>query len=165
MERHDFRFGRIELEVKTTTTASRAHFINSWDQLLPSPGMSLYVHSIQLEGAGKAPGFSLPDLVGTVRAALGPGLREALAERLQGVGYTDDESRSYGDRYKRRTPDRLVPIDTKCPRLVREIVKLPEPLKQRISELHYRIDLEGLGAGEGSAAFRRVFGKGAQNET
>jgi hypothetical protein len=58
-QRHDFRFGQVEIEVKTTRGSKHRHIINGLAQLEPSPKHELYVYSLcfALAGAGPEPLF------------------------------------------------------------------------------------------------------------
>lgn len=152
-QRHDFRLDAIELEVKTTSMPSREHYINGWEQMLPSEGTSLYLVSIQLENAGTGKGFSLPSLVSEVSATLGPSAVTGFRRRLGTCGYLDADAAQYTDRFKRRSPDRLIRVDGSFPRMVPDLVDLPEGLMHRIKELHYRIDVAGLGVPDAGRRF------------
>jgi hypothetical protein len=67
---HDFRLSTLELEVKTTTSNSRHHFVHGLNQLNPSPDHKLFVVSIRLGAPGSGLGRSLDDLVDTLTATL-----------------------------------------------------------------------------------------------
>lgn len=155
-QRHDFRLAKLEIEVKTTSMQSREHFINSWDQLLPSSGTPLYLLSIQLESAGNAKSFSLPSLIETLMGSFGSTARVALAARLENVGYLPGDAPQYPERFKRRSPDQIILVDAAFPRLVSDLVKLPDQTKRRIKELHYRINVDGLGFPDTSPKFAKL---------
>ncbi len=156
-QRHDFRLKTAELEVKTTLAGKREHFINGWEQLEPSRGMALYLLSIQLESAGNARGFSLPSLVRTLSNECGRAAARALRDRLETCGYTEADSVQYTSRFKRRSPDRLILVDDTVPRITPRFVSIEEKLRHRITEIHYRIDVDGLGVSETDKKFVRIF--------
>ena len=53
-QRHDFRFGDVELEIKTTNSKDRTHTISSVEQLEPTDGSVLYLISILLTSTTKS---------------------------------------------------------------------------------------------------------------
>lgn len=67
---HDFRLSTLELEVKTTTSNTRQHFVHGLNQLNPSPDHELFVVSIRLGNPGSGPSRSLDDLVDSLTATL-----------------------------------------------------------------------------------------------
>ena len=67
---HDVRLVAVELEVKTTTSNNRHHFVHGLNQLTPSPGHHLYVVSIRLSAPGSGAGRSLDQLVDDIFASL-----------------------------------------------------------------------------------------------
>lgn len=156
-QRHDFRLQSAELEVKTTSAGSREHFINGWEQLVPSKGMALYVVSIQLERAGNAKGFSLPAVVDALSNGLGQAAAVALRDRLESCGYADAEAVHYTSRFKRRSPDRLILVDDAFPRIIPKLVTMQQKLKHRIKDIHYRVNVDGLGIPDTDRKFAKIF--------
>jgi len=157
-ELHDFRLATDEFEVKTTISATRSHMINGEGQLVASPGHRLFIVSIQLEPAGTG-GRSLPELIERVAGLLthSPGVAERFQEQLANVGYTEGDSALYAERWQLRNQPHLVVADETCPRITRAgIVTLDPKNSQRISEVHYRVNLEGLGAPAKSAQFQSI---------
>ena len=69
-ERHDFRVGAIDLEVKSTRSARRHHMIHGLRQLEPSAGHQLFIISIRFEAAGFANGVTLGMRVASIRGLL-----------------------------------------------------------------------------------------------
>jgi hypothetical protein len=67
---HDFRLSTLELEVKTTTSNARHHFVHGLNQLNPSPDHELFVVSIRLGNPGTGAGRSLDELVENLSATL-----------------------------------------------------------------------------------------------
>jgi Putative PD-(D/E)XK family member, (DUF4420) len=67
---HDFRLSTLELEVKTTTSNTRHHFVHGLNQLNPSPDHELFVVSIRLGAPGSGAGRSLDELVANLSATL-----------------------------------------------------------------------------------------------
>lgn len=152
-EPHDFRIGASEFEVKTTTTVTRTHMINGWYQLRPSKGMALYLVSIQVEPAGGAEGRALPEVVEALRVRSGA-LRPVFDNLLTRARYDDQDAPQYDERFRKRGANLLVPIDESCPRLTPDLVSLPTALAARLSDVHYRVNVEGLGFAEGSRQYK-----------
>ncbi len=146
-ETHDFRFGKQELEVKATINPTRSHMIDGEHQLVASPDCSLSLLSIQLEPAGIG-GMSLAELVIGVRRRLGDsaGAVRRFDELLPAIGYRTVDSGLYQRRWQLRSTPYLIIVDEHCPRITRADLEETKPATSlRISELHYRINVEGLG--------------------
>lgn len=159
-EPHDFRLGQKEFEVKTTRNVQRIHIISSIEQLVPSPGRYLYLLSVQFAPAGANAGDSLVDMVRNIRRLLGK-KNESLAKfnRLlrENVGYLDEHAAFYGVKYILRTKPSLVPVDVNCPKLTREQITLILGEKaNRINDLQYRVNLDGLGFEDGTSGFNKI---------
>lgn len=167
---HDFRVGDDELEVKVTTTTHRSHIINGLTQLMASPGCRLYIVSLQLAPAGVAGGWSLPEVATSIRDSLSPWpaskdrfitiLEQRLRFRFSDAGY-------YPQRWRMRTRPHLVPVGVGCPRLVPDALShVPkEYAMQRVSDISYRVDLEGLGFPEDHPDFIAVLPPAEQKTT
>jgi hypothetical protein len=157
-EAHDFRLELNELEVKTTRTATRRHQIAGLGQLAPSPGHELHVLSIQLAAAGGGPGWTLSEQVDDLRTVVGDGEAGALFEQLlNDAGWRDDDAGAYTQRWTLRAAPRLVTVDEQCPRLTTDLVNaIAGPLSARIDGVKYTIDLESLGALDGTPEFLSV---------
>lgn len=162
-ERHDFRFGDVEVEVKSTASSARKHRINGVGQLEASPGRSLYILSLQFEAAGMGAGRTLTDRVGAVEKLL-RGDVELVARfdrYLSTVGYRSADSALYVEPYEFRSRPELVPVDANCPKIATEELMraVPKNTVGRIGEVTYEVDLSGLGHNEDTEAYRRIFGK------
>lgn len=146
-EPHDYRFGKQELEVKATINPTRSHMIDGEHQLVPSPECSLFLLSIQLEPAGIG-GTSLAEIVGIVRQQLhdSAAASQKFDDLLAATGYRDSDGGLYHSRWQlRSTPCRIL-VDEHCPRITRGDLEHVKPgTSSRISEVHYRINVEGLG--------------------
>ena len=156
---HDFRLGEAEIEVKTTTSELRTHIVSRLDQLEPSPESSLYILSLQLAAAGLGAGWTLPEQIAEARTLLRgqTGRIDQFDQALGGLGWSEEEADAYTARYKIRTPPTLVTVDEHCPRLVpADVNRILGERAGRLSDVQYRVDLEGMGAPEGSAAFDAV---------
>jgi hypothetical protein len=148
-EPHDFRVKDLEFEVKVTLAPTRSHMVNGEQQLLASPGHDLWILSLQLEPAGTG-GISLPELVDEVRSKLAVDPADAawFDAALVRVGYREFDRNLYDARWQFRTEPRLIPVDEKCPKITRLSLEMFSPLlSDRLSDVHYRVNLHGLGYG------------------
>ena len=114
-DRHDFRIGSHELEVKTTSGSRRTHIINGLDQLHPSRNCSLSIVSWQLERSGGALGRTLPQLIRHIKEHLteSPGTTNDFASHLarRTVGQ-DLESGHFPVQWRPRDLPRLIIVDS-----------------------------------------------------
>jgi hypothetical protein len=156
---HDFRFGRFELEVKTTTGERRVHVISGDTQLRASEGCKLFVLSLQFTLAGADAGESLASRVAVVRGQLKERRFVQLFDALLVASYGLDTSEiaQYSSAVKLRTLPYLVPVDANFPRLVLAELVGGDTLA-RVSDLRYRVDVEGLGFPAESPQFDEVIG-------
>ena len=162
-EPHDFRYGNNELEVKSTRNRRRIHIISSIDQLSPTPGRRLFIVSYQFGLAGADAGYSLPEVIDRVRRFLTGGRRERFDSLLsENIGYRDSDANQYKTRYQERSITRMIPVDDGCPKITgKELGRaVPVGMRSRISDVQYRVDLEGLGHEDGSRPFLKVIPEG-----
>lgn len=157
---HDFRFGAEEIEVKTTSGEHRVHMISSDTQLLPSAGCRLHLLSLQFTIAGSDQGRSLGGWVDVIRHRLA---RSNLARAFEGLltttyGLDPSDLSRYDAHLKLRTPAYVVPIDEGFPRIVLGDM-LDVNAARRISDVRYRVDVEGLGHAVGSDGFIALLGQ------
>ena len=147
-EAHDFRFDGTELEVKTTMGRSRRHIIGGAHQLMPSPNSDLFLLSMHLERAGLADGWSLGELIDRVSALLAPNTAAvaSFSDQLSELGWLDSDAPYYPDRVRLRSEPAVIVVDDEFPRLQED--GLREAFGERmdrISDIRYTIDVEGLG--------------------
>jgi hypothetical protein len=153
---HDFRIGNVEFEVKTTRGATHSHFVNGLNQLEPSGGRALYLLSLRLELAGVGSGTTLPEQIASVRTALSESARSKLDRLLRNAySYDNAHDRIYSTRLQLASPPRIVPVDSNCPKLTRPMLA-GIPHLDRIGDVRYRANFEGLGFAEGSAEFNSL---------
>ena len=81
-EEHDFSVTSTDLEVKTTTSEERAHWIASATQLLPVPGRPLRLVSIQLTPKNGKSALTLAE-IGRTRHGESRGPRERCGEQTR----------------------------------------------------------------------------------
>lgn len=162
-EAHDFRIGKQEFEVKTTSGEHRTHIISSDSQLIASPGHDLYVLSLQFAAGGPS-GRSLRDVaeaLGSRLAALHVASRfEHTLESTFQLSFSN--LAHYTGRWQLRSRPYLVPVFESFPRITHaDVLSLPRPEMERVSDLRYRLDMEGLGWEEGAAQFLAVLPEGS----
>lgn len=162
-EEHDFVLDEGDLEVKTTSSESRVHTISGIDQLSPTGHRRLCVLSLQLTSAGDG-GVSVSDYLAT--------LAEEFETRGSGAAFEDalelipwlEEVKSSPHQWRLRTEPRLVAVTSAFPRLRREMLEsLEEPIQQRISDVSYRVWLDGLGVSDGNDEFTMWLGRPAED--
>lgn len=159
-ETHDFRFGDVEVEVKTTRNKRRLHIINALEQLIASPGRRLYLLSLQFAPSTGESVFSLRDLVDGIRKLLQDAPRQiALFDSFlrDNWGYNEDHREHYRTTFHLRSHPILVYVDDMFPRLKRENVRdALGRLEQRITDIHYTVDVDGLGIADNTQEFLAV---------
>jgi hypothetical protein len=155
---HDFRIGESEFEVKTTTWEQRRHHINGLNQLRPSPNKLLYLLSIHLTPAGAIGGETLAELALRAQHRFGDdsSSRDKFESLLDvNLGFRKSDYGHYVRRWQMRSAPTLVPVLYGCPRLVPDaLTSLPDDYAtNRIIDVTYQINLDGLGFEDGSPSF------------
>jgi hypothetical protein len=160
--RHDFRMNGSEIEVKSTRGSSRHHWISSMQQLVSSPELTLFLLSLQFEQAGLATGQTLPECVQAVRSLLDEALGErARFEHCLALSlYRDEDAIHYDERLHLASDPRLIPVDGNLPALTAGILSevFPPHTLQRLCDLKYQVDCDGLGFGPEHACFTQIVG-------
>lgn len=142
-EEHDFGLANSDLEVKTTVSEKRSHWINSLTQLSPSPERLLFLLSLQLTTAGSEPGMSLAELVDAAHTF--PGMpAEKLSAALESGGYFPRHADLYVTRWRFRSAPAFYLVDEQFPALTTSRVFSVVPNGERIEDVRYRIGLDGL---------------------
>ena len=142
-EEHDFGLTTTDLEVKTTSAEKRSHWISGLTQLAPTPGRALYVVSIQLTAPGAGPGATLVELIAAAHA-LPDVPSQQLDVVLQDAGYHIQHNDLYARRWQFRTKPEFFLVDVGFPALTAQHVFASVPKAERIDDVRYRIDLDGL---------------------
>ncbi len=162
---HDFRRSACDLEVKTTTANNRVHWIHGPRQLVPAPSRRLALISVHLKKVGQGAGETLPGLVDVLRARLVDDASAAtfLEEALRGLGYDDRDRALYGASYVFRSPLSVIPVvlTSGLPVLTPSLLaKALAGSEDRLGELRYEIDVDGLGVTEPGVAFWDAIDRG-----
>ncbi len=162
-ERHDFRLGNVDIEVKSTRNTRRQHIIHGLEQLRPSEGHKLYLLSLRFESAGLSGGRSLHDEIEQIRSILGADSieRSEFENRIVLSGYLDKDAQHYQDRIIFADAPVLAIVDDRFPKITRDMLEetLQPEIAGRISDVSYRIDIDGFGVKQGSKQFSLVLGK------
>lgn len=159
-ESHDFRFQSVDLEVKTTVSQERLHFINSLAQVVPLEGHELYVLSIQIAPAGIGGGLTLPEAILAVRSTFNhdSNLQSLFSLAIENRGYRESEAAQYPTRFRLREKAALIPVDQAFPAVTpAAITKLLGPDRaSRTARFQYMAKLDGLGFFDGSPEFLSI---------
>jgi hypothetical protein len=142
-EEHDFGIPNHDVEVKTTLSERREHWISTATQLVPTGDRPLYLLSIQLTTAALDSGHTLPGLVLSARSKVAPHAVRFEAVLAQ-MGYRDGDSDLYRSRWTLRTTPTFYEVGPQFPAITQELLDAAVPSAERIKDLRYRIDLTGL---------------------
>jgi hypothetical protein len=142
-EEHDFGTTEADLEVKTTLSERRQHWISSTTQLTPTGDRPLYLVSIQLTTAPLESGHTLPGLVDVVRSTLPTHLAQ-LDAILARVSYRNHDADLYRSRWTFRTAPAFFEVNPLFPALTQARLESVVPASERLVDLRYRLDLTGL---------------------
>lgn len=151
-EEHDFGLDSCDIEVKTTTSESRRHWISSRTQLEPTPGRPLHLLSIQITAGSPKVGLTLPELVALTRERAGKA-RQALDNSLTSYGYHDTDADLYRRRWQLRTAPVEYLVDATFPAVTLSKIAAHVPQPQRLLEIRYLLDVEGLPAASSAINF------------
>ncbi|GAA4411468.1 PD-(D/E)XK motif protein [Actinokineospora soli] len=157
-EEHDFGLPTSDIEVKTTSSERRAHWIESLTQLVPTGDRPLWVVSHQITPAGAGDGRTLPEAVDALRETLGHGdPRTRFEQSLIGSGWRDEDRERLTTRWTRRTESRAFRVTDDFPRLTPEGLRTGGVPLDRIPDVRYRIDLDGFtGPGEPDPEIEKI---------
>lgn len=87
------------------------------------------------------------------------GQLDAVLERSFGIGY--ENLHQYRERRQLRSTPYLVPITEAFPRVLRtDLLNLPYDDMSRVTDIRYRVNVDGLGWEDGTAAFFDVIPEG-----
>jgi hypothetical protein len=145
-DEHDFDMGNGDLEVKTTTSEKRVHWISSLSQLEPTPGRSLWLLSVQLT-TGLSEAVTIAELIATLRSRLTGPTREDLERKLYSAGWRDRYTTKVRRRFRLRSTPLLLPVSKDFPALTHNRVAAAGMSLSRLRDIRYAIDVAGL-AGE-----------------
>lgn len=142
-EEHDFKFPEYDVEVKTTTKEARSHIIGSISQLKESPNKNLFLLSNQLTKTGSS-GVTLSELVDRINAKLTFEQSTVFREKLKKSNYVFEDAELYKTNWELRTSPKFFTVDDSFPRLLSSSLGLAPENLGRVSDVSYRINLEGI---------------------
>ncbi len=139
-EEHDFGTQHEDLEVKTTLSEQRLHWISGAAQLVATGDRPLYVMSVQLTAAAVDAGRTLPELVRRARRVFTKQLKP-LNRLLDSVGYKDSDAALYRSSWDLRTPPAFFRVDESFPALTPDRLSAAVPSAELVVDVRYRVDL------------------------
>lgn len=142
-DEHDFDLGSGDLEVKSTLSEKRVHWIGSLSQLDPTPGRRLWLLSIQLT-TGLAEGITIADLISKLRSRLLGVDLDTFDRKLDSAGWREKYRATVRRRFRLRSTPSLLPVDEDFPSLTRDRVAAAGMPTVRLREIAYSIDVVGL---------------------
>jgi Putative PD-(D/E)XK family member, (DUF4420) len=143
-EEHDFAFGAIHIEVKTTIRERRVHVIHGLTQLVPLHGVPLSLLSIQLTRSSPAGGRSLPQIVAQTRSIAG-GHHVTIDKMLNRFGWHAEDADLYPTYWVLRSRPRAYAVTGDFPVMTPDIIGPVVANFGLLSEVTYRVDLTDLG--------------------
>jgi hypothetical protein len=143
-EEHDFGFREDDVEVKTTISEARRHWVGTATQLAPTIDRPLWLLSIQLTTAGVG-GLTLPELIAGVRHKIVDGaVRTVFEQRLADVRWNDEQSSLYGRRFRLRSSPAAFRIGAGFPAITLAALGAAGLPVERIVDVSYLLDLSGM---------------------
>jgi hypothetical protein len=142
-DEHDFDLGSGDLEVKSTLSEKRIHWIGSLSQLEPTPGRTLWLLSVQLT-TGLTDALTITDLVAKLRSRLVGADLEAFEKKLYSTGWRDKYRATMRRRFRLRSTPLLLPVDEAFPALTQDRIAAAGMPLSRLREIAYSIDVAGL---------------------
>lgn len=142
-EEHDFDLGGQDLEVKTTTSERRRHWISTLAQLEPTPGRALWFLSIQITRASsESDGFGIGDLINSIRNELSQApLVRTYEDAIRTLGWDDELEASYTRRFRLRSRARAFVVDEEFPTLTAAALRRAGLRLSAFPRVTYQIDL------------------------
>jgi hypothetical protein len=145
---HDFNLGTVDLEVKATLMEARTHQIGSVYQLKRSDRRNLFLASFQFTKDQHPGSVRLPSLVDAATVGASEedrSLVDRLMVRLHKLGYRPESAAHYRLGLAHRAAPSVFLVDDAFPKLVPTAISgLPAEILSRISDVSYRINLDGL---------------------
>lgn len=140
-EEHDFGLADHDVEVKTTTSDRRAHWISSLTQLVQTSNRPLWLVSFQITGAGDG-GLTLGDLVARLRELFSAD-RDDFDERLMGAGWRDRYVVRVSQSWRLRASPEVYAVADGFPRLTPGLLTTAHVDPAYVTDIRYRLDLTG----------------------
>ena len=142
-EEHDFVLGGFDVEVKTTSSERRSHFIGNLHQLVPLQGVPLWLVSIQITRSVGGVGRTLTELIADVRAQAGSSVVD-LDNRLISAHWDDSARDLFTTPWTLRSTPRSYRVDHAFPALTADRLLQAVPRSSFLSDVSYRLDVTDL---------------------
>jgi Putative PD-(D/E)XK family member, (DUF4420) len=142
-EEHDFNIGDADVEVKTTTSEHRWHWISDATQLTSALGRQLWLVSIQLTGAGTS-GASLSDIVSELQSMIPEAAKAEFQRKLSSMNWTQATAWLYTRKLRLRCTPEVYEVDEHFPALTTRRLTDAGIDHTRFIEIKYLLDLSGL---------------------
>jgi hypothetical protein len=142
-EEHDFDIEGVDVEVKSTMSENRRHWIGHIGQLQPSLNRALWLISIQFTTAA-AGGTTLPSVIAAVRIMLTDAQAiDRFDRHLEAIGWRNEDAALYQRRVRLRSKPPIFRVDERFPALTpaRLVAAALDP--SRFAQVRYMIDLDG----------------------
>lgn len=143
-EEHDFGLPRIDVEVKTTSSERRHHWIPGLTQLVPTGKTPLWVVSVQITRSGEGLGETLPELIGDVLTIATDADRAVIEENLTRMGWDDGQRDLFSDRWRLRSAPAAFQVTDRFPRLTPDLLTNVAIDMSRLRQVNYEIQLDDL---------------------
>lgn len=140
---HDFDLGGGDLEVKSTTSETRIHWIGSLSQLEPTPGRTLWLLSVQLT-TGLSEAMTIAELVAKLRSRVDGEDRHTFEKKLYAAGWRDRYNVKVRRRFRLRSHPLLLPVADEFPALTQGRMAAAGIPLSRLRDVRYSIDVAGL---------------------
>lgn len=144
VEEHDVGLPEGDVEIKTTTSERRRHWISSLTQLVPSAGRPLWLLSIQLTGAGAGHAMRLPDLIDRIASDLPSPLDSDFRTRLDRTSYRPSQPRERFRLVKLRSEPLVFRVNDEFPRIDPSILQNGGAKLSNLGEVSYVISLDDV---------------------
>ncbi len=138
-EEHDFGLPDTDIEVKTTTSERRVHWISSLTQLVATGGRPLHLVSIQITRAG-TDGVTVNDLIERIRAATGSA-RDRFDTQLVSAGWRERYVASATQQWRGRHRPAVFIVDDQFPRITPDLLGSAGVDLTVVTEVRYHVDL------------------------
>ena len=162
-EEHDFKLSSCDIEVKTTVGEGRVHYIGSLEQLTCTPGKGLRLISVQLTGSNGDGAASLSETVIHIQSHLSgtSQLENTFESLLASANYKHSDSALYSTRRELRSNLRIIEVDDEFPLLTRNAIEsILDERAQRVVQVNYRVNVEGLGVDLGDEEWTEMLTEG-----
>lgn len=140
-EEHDFGLELFDVEIKSTSSEKRLHWISSLTQLVPTGPRELWLVSMQFTAGGDG-GTDLGAVIESIRNLCSPTARAAFDEGLRHSAWRDRYAGQSG-RWRLRTRPATYLVAGEFPRLTPETLMLNS---SQIRAVRYQIDLTDVNA-------------------